>query len=272
MRIPVSRLRSPVALLGALLLVLAAVLLPAAPAQAHGQLATSNPLPDTVVRDALPHLELVFTEAPHTKAHFSLTAPNGARVEGAWSHGESRRLDKPVQEYYLVDGRLEPTFYHTGYPALLTVAHWPVTGRSTATWLSVASDGDEVEGELTFDYRGPTGAAPAGWIPPTGGPDPELLTLLAQGRQSRPQGSGSGPTRGADLPAPEQVAAPAPAEEGGGIGPWLIPGIVVAAVVVIVVVAARRRGPAPVAAGRRTPPGGNPRPGGRSGTGKRPRR
>ncbi|MER7167219.1 copper resistance protein CopC [Micromonospora sp. NPDC000207] len=242
MRIGLGSFRRVGALVAALSVVLSTtLLLPAAPAAAHGQLAVSAPLADTMVDRPLEHVALYFTEQPHAQAHFTLRAPGGARVDGAWAHGEPKRLDKPVQEYYLVDGRLEPTFYHTGYPALLTVAHWPVTGRYTATWLSVASDGDEVKGSLSFDYRGPTGGPPAGWTAPTNEAAPALLALLEQGHRSRPGVPGSAAPAGTAPPASAPAAAPAQ-EEGGGIGAWVVPGIVVAVVVVIVWLAARRRG------------------------------
>ncbi|MFY1701322.1 copper resistance protein CopC [Micromonospora sp. WMMA1923] len=269
MRAALTPLRRAATLATAALVAVSTALLPATPAAAHGQLATSTPLADTVVTKALDQLTLVFTEQPHPQAHFTLTAPSGLRVEGARSSGEPIRLDKPVQEYYLVEGKLEPKLYHTGFPTLLAVSHWPVTGRYTASYLSIASDGDEVRGSLTFDYQGPTGAAPAGWVAPTSQAAPDLLALLEKGH--------SDPSRSNPDPAQTQAAYP-PAPAGnetpeGGLSPWLVPGIVVAVVAAIVVVAARRRTGAtparPAPAARRTAaPGGGPKRSGAAGRGR----
>ncbi|MEU8329159.1 copper resistance protein CopC [Micromonospora sp. NPDC048839] len=214
------------------------LLLPAAPASAHGQLATSTPLTGTVVREPLTQLALYFTEKPATNAHFAISGPNGSRVDNGWSFGEPKRLDKPVTEYFMVNGVFEPRLYHTGFPAMVTVAHWPAKGRYTASYLSVASDGEAVRGEVTFDYQGRTTATPAGWTAPTAGPDPALLALAeGEGRASAAvTGSPAGPTG----------APPAASEErsGGGLPAWLVPALIVVVVSAIVLVAARRR-PAP---------------------------
>ncbi|KXK60633.1 hypothetical protein AWW66_17900 [Micromonospora rosaria] len=247
------RLRRAATLLAALVVTVSVtVVLPAAPAAAHGTLATSVPLADSVVTRPPEQLALYFTEQPHAQAHFTVTDPTGARVEGPWSPGEPKRLDKPVQEYNLVDGKLEPVLYHTGFPAMLPVTHWPAKGRYTATYLSVASDGDQVRGSVVFDYQGPTSAPPPGWTAPTSEPAPALLALLEQGRHDAPGNAGS-PQPDGSLAAPS-AAAEAADEDGGGLGPWLVPGIVVVVVAVIVVVAARRRSttPAPTRA-RPTP-------------------
>ncbi|MDG4757639.1 copper resistance protein CopC [Micromonospora sp. WMMD710] len=211
------------------------LLLPAAPAFAHGQLATSTPLTGTVVREPLAQVALYFTEKPAANAHFTITGPNGSRVDNGWSFGEPKRLDKPITEYFMVNGVFEPRLYHTGFPAVVTVAHWPAKGKYTATYLSVASDGEEVRGAVTFDYQGPGTAAPAGWTAPTNGPEPALLAL-AEGEHSA---SAAPATTGAPVAEP---TAPSPSE--GGLPPWLLPAGLVVVVGAIIVVAARRR-PAP---------------------------
>ncbi|WP_330437736.1 copper resistance protein CopC [Micromonospora sp. NBC_00821] len=215
------------------------LLLPVAPASAHGQLATSNPLKGTVVREPLTRLALYFTEKPASNAHFAISGPDGSRVDNGWSYGEPKRLDKPVTEYFMVNGVFEPRLYHTGFPAMVTVAHWPAKGRYTASYLSVASDGEAVRGEVTFDYQGPGTPAPAGWSVPTAGPDPALLA------QAEGEGSTNPGATGSSV-APTGAAASEPADAAkeqrdGGFPAWLVPALIVVVVSAIVLVAARRR-------------------------------
>ncbi|WP_433308252.1 copper resistance CopC family protein [Micromonospora sp. CA-269861] len=236
------------------------LLLPVAPASAHGQLATSTPLKGTVVREPLPQLALYFTEKPASNAHFTISGPDGSRVDNGWSYGEPKRLDKPVTEYFMVNGVFEPRLYHTGFPAMVTVAHWPAKGRYTASYLSVASDGEAVRGEVTFDYQGPGTAAPAGWSAPTAGPDPALVA------QAEGKGEGStspGATGSPDAPTGAVADDPADAtqeQRGGGFPAWLVPALIVVVVSAIVLVAARRR---PAARGVGT---ASRRPAGKGGT------
>src|SRR3954452_15711071 len=84
------------------------VVLPAGPAAAHGQLAMSDPVQDSTVDQPRADVALYFTEQPASFAWFTVTAPSGRRVDGGWRGGEPKRLDKPVQEYFLVDGKFEP--------------------------------------------------------------------------------------------------------------------------------------------------------------------
>ena len=65
--------------------VVVSLLLPVAPASAHGQLATSTPLKGTVVREPLTQLALYFTEKPASNAHFAISGPDGSRVDNGWS-------------------------------------------------------------------------------------------------------------------------------------------------------------------------------------------
>ncbi|MEU7799991.1 copper resistance protein CopC [Micromonospora arborensis] len=224
------------------------LLLPAAPASAHGQLATSTPLTGTVVREPLPQLTLFFTEKPAANAHFAISGPNGSRVDNGWSFGEPKRLDKPVTEYFKVNGVFEPRLYHTGFPALVTVAHWPAKGRYTASYLSVASDGEAVRGDVTFDYQGPATAAPAGWSPPTAGPEPALLAQ-AEGEGSASAGATGGPADATGAPPSDPTGA-AEEQRDGGFPAWLVPALIVVVVSAIVLVAARRR---PATRGASTP-------------------
>ncbi|WP_232234201.1 copper resistance protein CopC [Micromonospora chokoriensis] len=226
-----------VAVLAATLMV--SLLLPVAPASAHGQLATSTPLTGTVVREPLTQLALYFTEKPAANAHFTISGPNGSRVDNGWSFGEPKRLDKPVTEYFMVNGVFEPRLYHTGFPAMVTVAHWPTKGRYTASYLSVASDGEAVRGNVTFDYQGPGTAAPAGWSAPTAGPDPALVAQAESEGSTNPAASGS-PVAPTGAPASEPAGA-TEEQSDGGFPAWLIPALIVVVVSAIVLLAARRR-------------------------------
>ncbi|MFJ6154999.1 copper resistance CopC family protein [Micromonospora profundi] len=214
------------------------LLWPTSAASAHGQLATSTPLTGTVVREPLTQLGLYFTEKPADNAHFTVTGPNGTRVDNGWSNGEPKRLDKPVQEYFMVNGVFEPRLYHTGFPAMVAVAHWPAKGRYTASYLSVASDGEAVRGAVTFDYQGPSTAAPAGWTPPTDEPSPALLAQV-EGHSS------ASAVPAATAAAVTPAAQPEASEPDGGLAPWLVPAAVVVAVGAIIVVAARRKPASP---------------------------
>ncbi|MEH1165231.1 copper resistance protein CopC [Micromonospora sp. CPCC 205539] len=218
------------------------LLLPAAPASAHGQLATSTPLTGTVVREPLERVGLYFTEKPASNAHFTVTGPSGSRVDNGWSYGEPKRLDKPVQEYFMVNGVFEPRLYHTGFPAMVAVAHWPAKGRYTASYLSVASDGEAVRGSVTFDYQGRTTAAPAGWTAPTDGPAATLLALVEGHSSASPGAAGASPVPGAVTGAPAtEPAGASQTRKEGGLPPWLVPALVIVVVAAIVLVAARRR-------------------------------
>jgi methionine-rich copper-binding protein CopC len=216
----------------------AGLVMAGAPASAHGQLAVSTPVKDSTVSQPLGKLELVFTEQPAANAHFAITAPSGVRVDAGWSNGEPQRLDKPVQELLLVNGNWEPRVYNTGFPAMLTVAHWPEKGIYTATYLSVASDGEPVRGTLTFTYNGPSTTAPGGWAPPTDEPSAALLQAVngadpAPGQQTT-SAPAAGPGNAANTPAK-------PATGGSSLTTWILPGLLVVTVAVVVIHAARKR-------------------------------
>ncbi|GIH67021.1 copper resistance CopC family protein [Microbispora siamensis] len=175
----------------------------AAPAFAHGQLAMSTPVKDSTVREPMESLALYFTEAPAPNAYFAVTAPGGARVDRPWTHGQPKRLDKPVQEYNLVDGVWEPSVYNTGYPAEIPVAYWPKQGEYVVRYLSIASDGEPVRGELRFTYKGRTSGPPKGWQAPDNEPDAILLASAEPGS-------------GTQAPVPEAGGSPAPVTQTGG--------------------------------------------------------
>ena len=217
------------------------LLLSPVPAHAHGQLAMSRPMAFTIVNDPLERVELYFTEKPAPDAHFTITGPNGGRVDNGWSAGQPLRLDKPVQEYFLVDGQWQPRVYNTGFPAIVAVAHWPMKGQYTVAYLSVASDGEVVRGTIKFDYNGSTTTAPAGWSPATNGPSPTLLEQVKGGQSSSSAGAApapaGAPTETADPGNTPRAAASPP---DGNPAVWLPPAILVAAAALVIGHAARK--------------------------------
>ena len=135
--------------------------------------------------------------------------------------GEPKPLDKPVREYFLVNGQFEPREYTTGFPAVVAVAHLPAKGQYSVSYLSVASDGDTVRGTLTFRYNGRVTAAPQGWSPPSTQPDPALVAATEQHNTS---GQASAVPTTADDRRPRPAAAAPPtgstAESGPGALAW----------------------------------------------------
>ncbi|MEU4539872.1 copper resistance protein CopC [Streptosporangium sp. NPDC023825] len=232
----------------------------ATPASAHGQLAMSTPAKDSTVKEPLESLALYFTEKPAPNAYFTVTTPSGARVDEPWSHGQPKRLDEPVTEYNLVDGTWQPNLYHTGFPAMVPVAYWPEQGLYVARYMSVASDGEKVTGEVKFTYKGKTSGPPKGWKAPVNEPDPALLNPSEPGAAV--------PSAGAAAPAtpqatPQAAASNAPqAASGFDLSVWLLPAALVVGVGFMVVRAARRPSPRgaqvrrrPTGPPARTPPG-----------------
>ncbi|MET7423247.1 copper resistance protein CopC [Dactylosporangium sp. NPDC005555] len=207
------------------------LVLPASPAWAHGQLAMSDPVQDSTVDKPRADVTLYFTEQPASFAWFTVTAPSGLRVDGGWRGGEPKRLDKPVQEYFLVDGKFEPRSYNTGFPAIVPVSHWPEQGLYTVAYQSVASDGEAVKGQLRFTYSGAVTPAPAGWTAPTAGP-PEALARAGD-KESAPA-------------VPQQTRAAVPEAQPTVpktpfvLTDWLIPALIIAGVGAMVWLAARR--------------------------------
>ncbi|GAA2641533.1 hypothetical protein GCM10010399_89170 [Dactylosporangium fulvum] len=216
-----------------------AVLGPAAPVSAHGQLAMSDPVADSTVKEPKSDLRLYFTEQPASFAWFTVTAPSGTRVDAGWRNGEPKRLDKPVQEYFLVDGKFEPKVYNTGFPALVTVSHWPEQGVYVAAYQSVASDGEAVKGTLRFTYGGPVTPPPAGWTAPTNGPPDALTAALEKDHAAPGAAPTAGPTAAPAVPQPggqQSAAPPTPFV----LTDWLIPALVIAGIALMVGAAARR--------------------------------
>ncbi|WP_285777130.1 copper resistance protein CopC [Microtetraspora sp. NBRC 13810] len=242
------------------------------PAFAHGRLVVSTPADGGTLAEPVGALSLAFTEKPAPFAYFAVTAPSGARVDRRWSHGEPFRLDEPVREYQLVDGVWEPRLFHTGFPVRVPVAHWPEQGLYVARYQTVASDGEEVEGEVRFTYSGAVTSAPAGWRAPTDQPGPELLAAVGHARPTAAATAGVATggtaevaaevTAGATQPAAEPAAGAAPSS-GEGLSVWLVPALIVVGAAVMVARVARRPAgrPATAAAGRTAPAAGDTSPG-----------
>ncbi len=265
--------------LGAWAMVLG-VALGAAPAEAHGQLVVQDSLPVEGARigEPLDELTLVFTEAPAVFAYFTVTAPDGTRVDSGWTDGQPAPLSTPVEEFNRVDGQWVSVYYSTGFPAQVGVAHWPAAGDYTVTYSSVASDGEAVEGSYVFAYDGPVTQAPPGWTPPTDPPDPLLVEALeagdpdgvtgdpdADGRDTGEVGGGE-PSAGAGTVGDPRADDAEAAGAGPGVQPavYVVVGLLVAGAVASVV-AVTRRGRAGVGSG-----GGGGVAGGTGGAGRVP--
>ncbi|GGK74575.1 hypothetical protein Sme01_34110 [Sphaerisporangium melleum] len=225
------------------------------------------PAKDSTVTDPLDAVSLYFTEQPVSYGYFTVTAPSGVRVDRPWSPGETKRLDEPVRELFLVNGVWEPKLYHEGFEARVPVGYWPEKGVYVAHYWHVASDGDKVRGELRFTYTGPTTKPPKGWKTPTNAPDPALLAASGETTSgSSPEGAQAGPSAGASpactprtMPetgcdqgsgdqsgAATPVAAPgdatgSPASSGVDLWVWLLPALLIVGVGVMVARAARPR-------------------------------
>jgi methionine-rich copper-binding protein CopC len=212
-----------------------------APASAHGTLAMSQPAQGATVTAPLGSVELFFTEKVPDNAYFAITAPGGARVDNGWEHAGPRPLDKPVTEYFMVNGKFEPRQYTTGFPARVRVAHLPVAGEYKVDYASKASDGDPVHGSVTFKYTGPVTPAPAGWAPPTGQADPALGAGSEGG--GAPASAAAVPNVGAPGAAVPGPGAPsAAADDGNGsLFAWL--GVAAAVALAAGFLVWRRRNP-----------------------------
>jgi CopC domain len=152
-------LRAPLALL---LATAAAVLAAAPPAAAHGTLAVSTPVEGATVSEPLSAVELYFTEKVASNAYFTITAPGGGRVDNGWTHGSPKPLDKPVREYFMVEGKFEPREYSTGFPAVVTVAHLPVAAAE--------QHGSTGHGSTGAPAAPPASSSPAVAAPPAAPP------------------------------------------------------------------------------------------------------
>ena len=174
----------PRGLAAALTGLLAGAALTPAPALAHGGLAVTVPAHGSTVTTPADAVTLTFTEAPAPYAYFTVTAPTGSRVDRGWSTAQPVRLATPVREFQEVNGSWQPKLYNTGYPVRVKVAHWPATGPYVVRFHSVASDGDQVKGEIQFTYTGTVTPAPPNWQPPT---DPPRAELAADAGEAPPR-------------------------------------------------------------------------------------
>ncbi|WP_433534150.1 copper resistance CopC family protein [Micromonospora sp. CA-249363] len=246
----------------------------AQPATAHGTLGMSTPADGATVTTPLTSVALYFTEKVGANAYFTITAPNGVRVDNGWTYGEPKPLTKPVREYFLVDGQFQPREYTTGFPAVISLAHLPAAGQYSVSYLSVASDGDAVRGTMTFRYSGRATTAPQGWQPPTQQPDPALLAAIEQHSSAGQTPAASAAPTG----SPAVPPAPASSDSGSGSGVllWVGGAIAVLAAVAGFVTwrrrssaasASRRARGSKASAGRRgaTPRSGGGRKGGSAG-------
>ncbi|WP_326562809.1 copper resistance CopC family protein [Micromonospora sp. NBC_01796] len=208
------------------------------PASAHGQLAVSNPVAGATLSQPMQSLELYFTEAPAANAYFTVTAPSGVRVDAGWRPGPDKRLDRPVTELNLVNGKWEPKLYHTGFSAFVQVSHWPEKGEYTASYLSVASDREPVRGTVKFSYSGAPTRAPQGWSAPTNAADPALLALAENPDRPASSNPGAGNTVAPASPVPDNASG---ASDDGSPMVWLLPVLLLVGVIVIVALAIRPR-------------------------------
>ncbi|MFC4534645.1 copper resistance CopC family protein [Sphaerisporangium dianthi] len=259
------------------------VVVSASPAEAHGQLALSVPAKDSKVGEPLEAVSLYFTEKPVSHTYFTVTAPSGARVDRPWSHGEIKRLDDPVREFFLVNGVWEPRLYHEGFEVRIPVAHWPEKGVYVAHYETVASDGDVVRGDIRFTYTGRTTRSPKGWTSPTDTPEPIAPSPASEGRdtgevapvgpradaspactpRSMPEtGCGNGSESQAEGSPAAAPGTPGEPSSSSGWLVWLVPVLLVAGTAVMVARAARpRQAGGPTPRGRSRPgPRPSPRP------------
>lgn len=197
------------------------------PALAHGQLAVSTPAEGGTLTEPVETVTLAFTEKPAPFAYFTVTAPSGVRVDGPWSHAEPFRLDEPAREYNLVNGVWEMKQFPTAFPVKVPVAHWPEQGVYTMRYQTVASDGDEVKGQVRFTYSGAMTPAPAGWQQPANQPSAELIAAA---------GHAQAPRVTASSPATTTIAAPANTSMEALY--WLLAALVIIGITVLI---ARRK-------------------------------
>lgn len=183
-----------------------------APALAHGGLVVTVPAHGSAVAAPVEAVSLTFTEKPAPFAFFTVTAPTGVRVDSGWSNAEPVRLATPAREYQLTDGVWQPQLYPTGFPVKIAVTHWPAPGPYVVGYHTVASDGDQVKGEIRFTYTGSATPAPTGWQPPADQPKAELLAA-------------GGPSAAA-----RTEAAPRPSEDSS-VWVWLVPVLLLVAAV-----------------------------------------
>jgi methionine-rich copper-binding protein CopC len=205
-----ARVRWTRRLLVLAVLALAGIFGIASPASAHGQFVTSDPERDSTVTIPLTSVVLYFTEKPTSNAFFSVTAPSGTRVDRLWSHGTNKPLSKPIAEYYHnANGQWEIRNYSVAYSAIVPVAYWPEAGEYTISFVSVATDGEPVRGEVKFTYSGAITTPPADYHPQKNEPDPNLVAVARTDLPTAPPSA---------RPAAEQQTA----ENKSGPGVWIV--------------------------------------------------
>jgi methionine-rich copper-binding protein CopC len=209
------------------------VLLTNTPAAAHGQLAESTPADGEQISDPVQTVSLYFTEPPALDASFTVTSPDGTRVDAGWAYGEVTRLREPVQELFLENGAWIPRFFDDGYEVRLLISHLPATGTYSIEHSSVSSDGEEVEGTTTFRYDGEPTQQPAGFTPL---PPPSVRPPLpdAQGRtvnEAVPPAPGETSASSPATGQPAAVPAAAATQDESG-PPYLWIGVAVGALLV----------------------------------------
>ena len=248
---PVTALRTVLLALA----VLAGLVVMAAPAAAHGQLAESTPADGSTVEKPLTSVSLYCTEPPALDATFDVRAPDGTEVDAGWAYGETRRLREPVQELFLEDGVWVPRFYDDGYAVTIAVSHLPVRGDYTASYSTVSSDGEEVQGSVTFSYDGELTSPDSGAQPlPPPSVRPPLPGVGRTEQQAQPVGPSAAASPGAEASG-TAIAPVASERRGGGATTGLVVGVGIAlllAALVLLRLRVRRAG-TPVAAPSRFP-------------------
>lgn len=204
-----SRWRRLAAVVAAgLVAAVATVTMVAAPAVAHGQFVSSDPVSGASVSEPLTQIFIYFTQKPTSNAYFAVTAPGGARVDQLWTHGPTREIPEVHEWYHQPDGRWVVRAYTTAYSAQVPIAYWPENGEYKVEYLSVATDGEPVRGEFTFTYTGATSEQPVEFTPQRSEPDPNLLAIVGADAPTAPP---TGP------PIEEIVAS-----EKAGPGLWVV--------------------------------------------------
>lgn len=191
----------------------AVVVLLAAPAAAHTQVidtapgdgaSVEAPIGAVVLRVDHPPLEPL---AEHTT--ITVTAPSGSTVSGAVAADAPQRLAEPVPVLLQEDGEWVRDYHWEAHPLRVPLTSLPETGAYTVTYSVADSDGHPTTGSFTFDYRGPTGAVPAGAPDPE--PGPPLVATASPEEAAAAQAADAAPSA---APAAKRSTAQAAADEG----------------------------------------------------------
>jgi copper resistance protein C len=157
-----SRLRGLVAVLAAALCL---VLGTASAAQAHTELASSNPAEGSTVTAPLPALDLTFTGSVLLR-EVTVTGPDGAPAVSGAATAAGAVVTQPVA---------------------LSAA-----GTYTVGYAVTSSDGHAVEGTVTFTYAPPAPASPTGTTPPAAPAQPAEPAEPAEAAAERSTADSSG--------------------------------------------------------------------------------